>query len=45
MHYGSTSFSYNGSNTMVSKIKGITIGQRAKLSPIDIAEIRKYYKC
>ncbi len=45
MHYGPTSFSTNSSNTMVSKIKGIAIGQRFKLSPTDIAEIRKYYKC
>ena len=45
MHYGQTSFALNGTKTLVPKVDDVTIGQRTRLSQIDIAEIRKYYNC
>jgi len=45
MHYGQTSFTSNGQPTMIPKKADAKIGQREKLSDIDIAEIRKYYNC
>lgn len=45
MHYPRDAFSVNGQPTITPIQPGATIGQREKLSPIDIAEIRAYYKC
>lgn len=45
MHYQSNAFTSNGLATIVPKVSGVTIGNKQQLSPIDIAEIRKYYNC
>ena len=45
MHYGAYSFSANQQPTIVPKRSGVTIGQREKLSDVDIAEIRNYCNC
>lgn len=45
MHYESTAFSANGLETIVPKVSGVTLGNKQKLSDIDVAEIRKYYNC
>lgn len=45
MHYGTNYFSGNGQATMTPKAPGVRIGQRDRLSPIDIAEIRDFYGC
>ena len=45
MHYGPTAFSINQQSTIIPKQSGVTIGQREKLSSIDITEIRNYYGC
>ncbi|UJR33496.1 hypothetical protein I4U23_020941 [Adineta vaga] len=45
MHYGPNSFSKNGQPTIVPKDSNAKIGQRDKLSAVDIAEIRAFYKC
>lgn len=45
MHYQSLAFSKNGKPTIIPKHRGVKIGQREGLSPIDISEIRKYYGC
>jgi hypothetical protein len=45
MHYGVYAFSINQQPTIIPKQSGATIGQREKLSAIDIAEIRAYYNC
>lgn len=45
MHYDKTAFSSNGQPTIIPKISTATIGQREKLSPIDIKEIQLFYKC
>ena len=45
MHYGPRDFGINSSTTISAKIPGQVIGQRTRLSAIDIAEIRTYYKC
>lgn len=45
MHYPRDAFSTNGLPTITTKQANVVIGQREKLSPTDIAEIRQYYKC
>jgi hypothetical protein len=45
MHYHPTSFSINGQATITPKVSGVSIGNKNKLSDIDVAAIRKYYKC
>jgi hypothetical protein len=45
MHYPRDAFSFNGQPTIITKQANVVIGQRAKLSATDIAEIRKYYQC
>jgi len=45
MHYGSNYFSSNGQATISPRVPGVRIGQRDRLSPIDIAEIRAFYGC
>lgn len=45
MHYHPTSFSINGQATITPKVDGVSIGNKNKLSDIDVAAIRKYYKC
>ena len=45
MHYGAYAFSRNQQPTISPNQDGVTIGQRDKLSAIDIAEIRAYYNC
>jgi len=45
MHYQRDAFSQNGKPTITPRQANAVIGQREKLSPIDISEIRQYYKC
>ena len=45
MHYPRDAFTVNGSPTITTIQPNVVIGQRVKLSPTDIAEIRHYYKC
>ena len=45
MHYQAAAFSANGSATIVPLQPNVKIGQRYKLSPTDIAAIRKFYNC
>lgn len=45
MHYGPRSFSANGLDTITPRQSGVTIGQRDKVSGIDVAEIRAFYGC
>ena len=45
MHYGRDAFSKTGQPTIVTLQAGVTIGQRNQLSPIDIQEMQKFYKC
>ena len=46
MHYGKGSFSKSWfGRTITTKKSGASIGQRKKLSPIDIKEANLYYKC
>ena len=46
MHYGKGSFSKSWfGRTITPKKSGVSIGQRKKLSPIDIKEANLYYNC
>jgi hypothetical protein len=45
MHYGAMYFSKNDQPTIVPLDPMAVIGQRKKLSDIDIAEVRQYYGC
>ena len=45
MHYKSFEFSSNGKPTITAHQSNVVIGQREKLSPTDIAEVRRYYQC
>jgi hypothetical protein len=45
MHYKTNVFSTNGKPTMVPRRSGVTIGETAELSLIDIAEVRQFYGC
>jgi hypothetical protein len=44
MHYDSSAFTVNGKPTIVPKIN-VALGQRERLSSIDVQKIRKYYGC
>jgi hypothetical protein len=47
MHYGPTSFAINSNIPTItpSQNSSAFIGQRVRLSPIDILEIQRYYGC
>ena len=45
MDYGAYAFSNDGQPTILPRRSNLQIGQREGLSPIDIAEIRLYYRC
>ncbi|XXF77240.1 M12 family metallopeptidase [Myxococcaceae bacterium GXIMD 01537] len=45
MHYGSDFFTANGKPTIVPKKAGVQIGQRERLSPLDIQSLNKLYGC
>nr|CAD7581138.1 unnamed protein product [Timema californicum] len=45
MHYQSYAYSKNGNATVVQKIPGVNMGQREKLSDIDIELLRLAYNC
>ncbi|XP_075315903.1 low choriolytic enzyme, partial [Odontesthes bonariensis] len=45
MHYGPAYFSIDGSKTLEPKESGVEIGQRTRLSPLDIKKLNKLYKC
>lgn len=44
MHYDAYAFSDNNLPT-IQPLRQVSIGQRERLSPIDIEEVRKYYQC
>uniref|UniRef100_A0A1L8DQK6 Metalloendopeptidase n=1 Tax=Nyssomyia neivai TaxID=330878 RepID=A0A1L8DQK6_9DIPT len=46
MHYGSKGFSINGEDTIVPLLQeGVVIGQREKISELDIRRLNKMYNC
>ncbi|CAB1318744.1 unnamed protein product [Coregonus sp. 'balchen'] len=45
MHYGTYYFSSNQNPTIDSKKRGVQIGQRNHLSPLDITRLNKLYQC
>ena len=45
MHYARDAFSVNGSFTIIPRNSAATIGQRITLSPIDILQVQRFYKC
>lgn len=45
MHYGSKGFSINGQDTIVPLQEGVVIGQREKISELDIRRLNKMYNC
>ncbi|XP_056593068.1 astacin-like metalloendopeptidase [Triplophysa dalaica] len=45
LHYGNNYFSSNGGPTIVSKDSSVTIGQRTRLTALDVQKIRKLYQC
>ncbi|CAH1785994.1 unnamed protein product [Owenia fusiformis] len=45
MHYSNYAFSKNGGMTIHPKKAGVKIGQRARLSALDVQEIKALYKC
>ena len=45
MHYPRDAFSNNGRQTISTHQANVEIGQRVKLSPTDIYEVRHYYSC
>ena len=48
MHYEWNAFSKNGQATITPKQAGVQLlaaYQKTSLSPVDIAEIKKYYNC
>ncbi|XP_071000824.1 low choriolytic enzyme-like [Oncorhynchus clarkii lewisi] len=45
MHYGTYYFSSNRNPTIGSKKRGVQIGQRNHLSPLDITRLNKLYQC
>ncbi len=45
MHYGPTTFSRNGSSTLVSVQPDIPIGNAKELSPLDIVKANALYNC
>uniref|UniRef100_A0AAY4AP95 Metalloendopeptidase n=1 Tax=Denticeps clupeoides TaxID=299321 RepID=A0AAY4AP95_9TELE len=45
LHYGSNFFSSNGQPTILPKSPGVSIGQRSHLSALDVAKVKRLYKC
>ncbi len=45
MHYGPTTFSRNGGNTLVSVQQNVPIGNAKELSPLDIVKANALYNC
>ena len=45
MHYSENAFSKNGKPTMVPRQGGVVLRGSNVLSPTDIVEVRKLYKC